>query len=115
MDKKPDVFAAVADPTRRQILMLLTAGALSINMLAENFQISRPAVSKHIKMLNQAGLISISDTGRERFCTLDAKGFNEIRDWLEFYEQFWKNKLAKLGHVLDKQYPNSSQKNKTKK
>lgn len=102
MNKKPDVFAAVGDPTRRQILMLLTAGALSINMLADNFDISRPAVSKHIKMLEQAGLVAINSNGRERFCTLDAKGFREIDDWLRFYEQFWNKNLARLGEVLDK-------------
>jgi DNA-binding transcriptional ArsR family regulator len=115
MDKQPDVFAAIGDPTRRQILMLLTAGALSINTLAENFNISRPAVSKHIKLLQQTGLIAINDIGRERFCTLDATGFNEIRDWLEFYEQFWNNKLTKLGQILDENFSTSSQKNKPKK
>ncbi len=101
MEQKPDVFAAIGDPTRRQILMLLTTGALSINMLAANFDISRPAVSKHIKVLEQAGLVAITDEGRERFCTLEATGFREIHDWLQFYEQFWKKKLTRLGEVLD--------------
>ncbi len=108
MDKKPDVFAAIGDPTRRQILLLLTAGTLSINSLAQNFDISRPAVSKHIKVLEQAGLVAINDSGRERFCILASTGFEEIRDWLAFYEQFWNNKLAKLGEVLDKNFPSQN-------
>lgn len=110
MDKQTDVFAAIGDPTRRHILMLLTAGALSINTIADNFSISRPAISKHVKILSQAGLITINDMGRERFCTLHVSGFNEIKDWLAFYEQFWKGKMARLGQVLDKQY-SSSEKN----
>ena len=96
------VFVALADPTRRQILLLLTTGVMSINMLADNFAISRPAVSKHIKLLEQAGLVAINDTGRERYCSLDATGFNEVRDWLAFYDQFWTKNLGRLGEVLDK-------------
>lgn len=101
MDKQYDVFAAIGDPTRRQILMMLAAGALSINVIAENFDISRPAVSKHVKVLQGAGLIAIQDAGRERYCSLKPDGFNEVRDWLAFYEQFWNNKLARLGDVIN--------------
>lgn len=104
MSTKPDVFAAIGDPTRRQILLLLTAGTLSINMLLENFDISRPAVSKHIKVLETVGLITIENAGRERYCQLNASGFQEIRDWLTFYEQFWNSKLKKLGDLLNKKY-----------
>ncbi len=107
---KTDVFAAIGDPTRRKILYLLTAGSLSISMLANNFSVSRPAVSKHVKALEEAGLISIEENGRERYCSLDASGFNEIRDWLDFYEQFWQNNMRKLGKLLNKQ----SQKKKNK-
>ena len=102
MQTRPDVFAAIGDPTRRQILFLLTAGALSVNTLAQNFDISRPAVSKHIKTLEETGLIHIADSGRERLCTLNPAGFQEIRDWLAFYEQFWQNSLKKLGDLLDR-------------
>ncbi len=97
---KPDVFAAIGDPTRRKILLLLAARALSINMLAGNFDVSRPAISKHIKALAIAKLISIEDKGRERFCSLERAGFDEIKDWLSFYDQFWKNKLSDLGDLL---------------
>lgn len=102
MQAKPDVFAAIGDPTRRQILLLLTGGAMSVNMLAANFDMSRPAVSKHIKTLEQTNLVSITDSGRERFCALNPEGFQEVRDWLEFYEQFWKQKLKNLGDLLNK-------------
>jgi predicted ArsR family transcriptional regulator len=62
MDRKYDVFAAIGDPTRRQILMLLAAGSMSINTLAQNFEISRPAISRHVKLLEQAGLIELMKT-----------------------------------------------------
>jgi len=100
---KTDVFAAIGDPTRRQILFLLTAGALNVHVLASNFTVSRPAISKHVKALEEAGLVSIEEKGRERFCSLDATGFHEIRNWLEFYEQFWKNNLERLGKLLKEQ------------
>jgi DNA-binding transcriptional ArsR family regulator len=102
MKAKSDVFAAIGDPTRRQILLLLTGGAMSMNMLADNFDISRPAVSKHIKTLEQTKLISVTDSGRERYCTLNSEGFMEIQDWLKFYEKFWKQKLKNLGDLLNK-------------
>lgn len=108
MQTKPDVFAAIGDPTRRQILLLLAGGAMSVNMLADNFDISRPAVSKHIKTLEQTNLVSITDSGRERYCTLNPEGFAEVRDWLEFYEQFWNQKLKSLGDLLDKKYNNKT-------
>ena len=107
---KPDVFAAIGDPTRRQILLLLTGGAMSVSTLAENFDVSRPAVSKHIKTLEQTKLISITDAGRERYCALNPEGFNEIKDWLAFYEQFWKQKLKNLGDLLNNTYNNKKSK-----
>jgi DNA-binding transcriptional ArsR family regulator len=101
MDRKYDVFAAIGDPTRRQILMLLAAGSMSINTLAQNFEISRPAISRHVKLLEQAGLIAIDENGRERYCKLEPTGFNEVRDWLAFYDRFWNEKLSELGNIID--------------
>jgi DNA-binding transcriptional ArsR family regulator len=74
-----DAFQVIADPGRRQILQLLSKDSLTINSLAENFEMSRPAVSKHIKILYTAGFISIRDIGRERHCTLKQDGFNVLR------------------------------------
>jgi DNA-binding transcriptional ArsR family regulator len=100
MPDQPDAFAAIADPTRRRILALLTAGALSINALADQFDISRPAVSKHVKVLEQAGLVNVEPSGRERLCALDEQGFAVIHDWLAFFQQFWTQRMRKMEAVL---------------
>lgn len=97
-----DSFQVIADPSRRQILNMLTHDSMTINSLAENFDMSRPAVSKHIKILYGAGFISIEDVGRERYCTLKQDGFSELHEWLKFYDNFWKTKLKKLETLLDK-------------
>ena len=97
-----DPFQAIADPSRRQILRLLSQDSLTINSLAENFDMSRPAVSKHIKILQHAGFISIEDIGRERYCTLNQEGFNQLKQWIDFFDGFWTSKLKKLGSLLNK-------------
>ncbi len=96
-----DTFQVIADPSRRQILYLLSKDSLSINALAENFEMSRPAVSKHIKVLHNSGFISIEDIGRERYCSLQKDGFNELQKWLEYFDAFWAGKLQKLGTLLN--------------
>ena len=97
-----DVFRAIGDPSRRQILQLLTKERLSINSLAENFEMSRPAVSKHIKILYDTGFIFIEDVGRERYCSLKKDGFSELQQWINFFESFWSNKLKNLETLLNK-------------
>ncbi len=96
------VFQAIADPSRRQILHLLGNSHLPINALAENFEMSRPAVSKHIKILETAGFISIETKGRERYCSLNKKGFDELQQWVDYYESFWHSKMQHLGSLLNK-------------
>ena len=96
-----DAFQVIADPSRRQILHLLSKDSLTINSLAENFDMSRPAVSKHIKVLYNAGFISIQDKGRERHCILKQDGFNELHKWLAYYDAFWGSKLKKLEELLN--------------
>ncbi len=81
--------------------MLLTKEKLSINTLARNFDLSRPAVSKHIKVLYDAGLILITDRGRERYCELKPDGFDGINEWLNFFDKFWRNKLQNLENLLN--------------
>jgi len=98
---KLDAFQVIADPSRRQILHLLSKDSLTINSLADNFDMSRPAVSKHIKVLYNAGFISIQDIGRERHCILKQDGFNELHEWLAYYDAFWGNKLKKLETLLN--------------
>lgn len=97
-----DPFQAIADPGRREILFLLSREKLSMNALAENFDISRPAVSKHVKILHEAGLITITEQGRERYCELHQEGFQELKEWLDYYDQFWHKKLQNLTNVLNK-------------
>jgi len=96
-----DVFQVIADPSRREILSLLSKDSLTINSLAENFQMSRPAVSKHIKILYGAGFISIEDIGRERYCTLKQDGFKELQRWINYFDKFWVTKLRKLESLLN--------------
>src|SRR5450432_3693752 len=96
-----DAFQVIADPSRRQMLQLLSKESLTINALAENFDMSRPAVSKHIKILYNAGFISIQDIGRERHCLLKQDGFNKLQEWINFFDKFWINKLKKLETILN--------------
>jgi DNA-binding transcriptional ArsR family regulator len=96
-----DTFQAIADPSRRQILKLLSKDSQTINSLAENFDMSRPAVSKHIKILEHTGFISIEDIGRERYCTLNQDGFKNLQLWMSFFDTFWKTKLNKLDTLLN--------------
>jgi DNA-binding transcriptional ArsR family regulator len=97
-----DAFQVIADPSRRQIMQLLSKDSMTINALAENFDMSRPAVSKHIKIMYNAGFISITEIGRERFCTLKQDGFNELQDFIDSFDKFWTNKLSKLQTILNK-------------
>jgi len=97
-----DAFQVIADPSRRQMLQLLSKESMTINSLAENFDMSRPAVSKHIKIMYNAGFISIRDIGRERYCTLKQDGFNELQEWINYFDKFWATKLKKLEMLLDK-------------
>lgn len=96
-----DTFQAVADPSRRKMLRLLSKDSLTINSLAENFDMSRPAVSKHLKILYNAGFISIKDIGRERYCILKQDGFNELQNFINNFDKFWINKLKKLETMLN--------------
>jgi DNA-binding transcriptional ArsR family regulator len=97
-----DVFQAIADPTRRKIINLISAKSLNLNAVANNFDISRPAISKHIKILTECGLIVIKQNGRERFCEAKLEKLNEISDWVEQYKKFWETKLDALEVYLDK-------------
>ena len=97
-----DVFQAIADPTRRSILGLLALQTLTLNAVAENYNISRPAVSKHIKVLTECGLIEITQDGRERYCTARLDQLSEVNEWIAQYKQFWENKLDALELYLNK-------------
>jgi DNA-binding transcriptional ArsR family regulator len=96
-----DAFQVIADPSRRQMMQLLSKDSMTINALAENFDMSRPAVSKHLKIMNNAGFISIQDIGRERYCTLKQDGFDELQDFINYFDKFWTKKLQKLQTILN--------------
>jgi DNA-binding transcriptional ArsR family regulator len=96
-----DVFQVIADPSRRQMLVMLSKNSMTINALAENFDMSRPAVSKHVKLLYNTGFISIKDIGRERHCVLKQDGFNELQEFIDYFDKFWSTKLRKLQTILD--------------
>ena len=88
-----DIYQAIADPTRREIIDLLARERLNLNAVAEHFEISRPAVSKHVKILAECGLIEIKNEGRERYCEANLGLLNEVADWVEQYRQFWEGNL----------------------
>ena len=96
-----DAFQVIADSSRRQMLMMLSRNSMTINSIAQNFEMSRPAVSKHIKVLYHAGFISIKDIGRERHCVLKQDGFNELQDFINYFDTFWTSKLKKLESILN--------------
>lgn len=97
-----DSFQAIADPSRREILLMLAGDKKTINSIAEQFDISRPAVSKHIKVLHQAGFITFEEKGRERYCILRREGFDEVKEWINFFDNFWKERLSNLEKFLEK-------------
>lgn len=100
MEVRRDVFQAIADPTRREIINLLAKQSLNLNAVAENFEISRPAISKHIKILTECGLVTIRQEGRERFCDARLSKLKEVVQWTEQYSQYWDKKLANLQNYL---------------
>ena len=93
-------FAALADPTRRAILARLASGEASVMELAEPFAMSQPAISKHLKVLERAGLISRGRDAQRRPCKLEAKPFAEASGWLEGYRQFWEARFQQLDTLL---------------
>ena len=110
-----DVFQAIADPTRREILHLLAHQSLNLNAVAENFDTSRPAISKHIKILVECGLVSVYQQGRERYCEAQLKPLAEVAQWTEQYRVFWTGKLNALELFLAKKETNTKQKSKKRK
>jgi len=91
-----DVFQAIADPTRREIIHLVSGRSLNLNAVAEQFQQSRPAISKHIKILTECGLVTLKKQGRERVCEARLGKLNEVSHWVEQYRKFWNQKLDAL-------------------
>lgn len=98
-----DVFQAIADPTRREIIDLLAGRSLPVNEIADNFEISRPAVSKHIKILNECGVVIIRKKGRKRYCRTDPRKIREVAEWADRYRKFWTERLDMLEDLLNEE------------
>jgi DNA-binding transcriptional ArsR family regulator len=101
-EARRDVFQAIADPTRREIISLIAPHAMNLNAIAGNFGISRPAISNHIKILSECGLVVIRQKGRERYCEARLETLNEVAGWLDQYKQFWTHNFNSLENYLDK-------------
>lgn len=93
------IFKAIADPKRREIFhaLVVASVALTITQISEKYEISRQGVTKHIKILEEAGLITINKHGRERYCLANTKPLKLISNWINFYEKFWDDALSRLG------------------
>src|SRR2546427_12949436 len=94
-------FAALADPTRRSILARLASGEASVNELAEPFDMSQPAISKHLKVLERAGLITRSRDAQRRPCHAECRPLDEATEWLDAYREIWESNLTRLDAVLE--------------
>lgn len=101
---RPDIFRAIADPTRREILALLSEGAMTVGDVADRFDMTRPAVAKHLKVLSDGGLISVEARGRERFNRLNAAPLKQVADWVSRFDAFWDDKLNKLKQEVEKEH-----------
>jgi DNA-binding transcriptional ArsR family regulator len=101
-------FSALADPTRRAILARLTLGEASVKELSAPFPLSQPAISKHLRVLEQAGLISRSRAGQRRPCRLEAAPLKEIADWVGHYRRFWAESFDRLDAHLQQMQADSS-------
>lgn len=103
-NKVTKILKAIADPTRRDIfhVLVVAACALPITQISNQFDISRQGITKHLKTLEDAGLVQINTKGRERYCFANTSPLKEVNQWLKFYEKFWDNSLSNLNTYLDK-------------
>lgn len=101
-DSRADrVFGALANPTRRDVLDLLLRGPRTVVDIAAHFEMARPSVSEHLKVLRDCGLVTETKRGRFRYYTVDPEPLHELRQWLTPYERFWRDRLRAMGEVLD--------------
>ncbi len=114
MDTRRDVFQAIADPTRRQIISLLAQRPLNVNTIAEKFKVTRQAVSLHVKILAECGLVVIKQQGRERYCEAKLQQLDEVADWVSHQRTFWKQQFGSLDKYLKHVQIKSPRKNNSK-
>jgi|SRR5687767_4358348 len=114
-EARRDVFQAIADPTRRDIIGLLVKKPQNLNTIAERFTISRPAISKHVKILSECGLLVIRQQGRERYCEAKLNKLRDVSAWVDQYRKFWDNKLDALEKFLNESAKQKKSNQKTTK
>ncbi|MXV15339.1 ArsR/SmtB family transcription factor [Hufsiella ginkgonis] len=107
MITRRDVFQAIADPTRREIIQRIAGGPLNFNSVGETLDISRQAVARHIQILTECGLVVITRKGRERFCEARAEKLDEVTDWVIQFKKQWVTRFRKLDSYLDELQTNS--------
>lgn len=103
MEIRRDVFQAIADPTRREIIHMIAHKSLNLNSIAGNFQVTRQAISLHIKILTECGLVEIKQQGRERYCEAKLEKLSEVNEWTEQYRVFWTKKFHALKNFLEQE------------
>jgi DNA-binding transcriptional ArsR family regulator len=101
--ERPDVYRALADSTRRRILAQLVPGEMSVNVIAREFDVSRPAISKHLRLLREADLVYETRRGKNRFYRLNAEPLREVDEYLEAYRSMWRSKLQSLKRHIESQ------------
>lgn len=115
VDHLSQTFAALADPTRRAILMRLTSGNTSVTELAAPFRMSLPAVTKHLKVLERAGLITRGREAQWRPCRLEGRRLKEVADWVEHYREFWEQSFDRLDAYLQELQTKEKRRSRKKK
>ena len=93
METRRDVFQAIADPIRREIISLIANERMNLNAIADNFDVTRPAISNHIKILSECGIIEIEQQGRERYCRIQPANLKEVSDWIGQFNALWEKRL----------------------
>lgn len=112
METRRDVFQAISDPTRREIIDLVAHRSLNLNSIAENFDTSRQAISLHIRILTECGLLVIKKQGRERYCEAQFQKLNEVSEWVEKYRVLWDKRLDKIDGLLNELQMGNKKRNK---
>lgn len=101
MEARRDVFQAIADPTRRAIIGLIAEKSVNVNAIAEHFDVSRQAISLHLKILSECGLLNITEQGRERYYEAKIEKLDEVHEWVNQYHKLWTGRLNALKNLVE--------------
>ncbi|WP_167019835.1 helix-turn-helix transcriptional regulator [Chitinophaga sp. Cy-1792] len=114
MEARRDVFQAIADPTRRAIIDMIAQQPVNVNTIAEQFHVTRQAISLHLKILSECGLLNIQHQGRERLCEVRLDKLNEVYEWTAQYHQLWTGRMKSLKNFLEQEEQQAPAPQKTK-